>query len=217
MQNKMRVFLLALAVSALTFAATTASRDFWHELQIGNDRFVTGHLEYTGLNEARHSLKEHGQYPPITILSCADSRVPPELIFRQSLGDLFVVRVAGNVTDLFPLTTIEYAVGKHWTKMIVVMGHEDCGAVKDARAAQNPPPGSLFRRIKDNVQGAPDLTAAIKLNARKSAKYLTDNSRAIHDAVCQERLEIVPAYYDFDNGRVVKLDPLPGQPSYPCR
>ena len=218
MQYKLRITLLALAVAVSTYAA--ASRDFWHELELGNDRFkdpVTGgQIEYKDLNSERTKLIA-GQDPKITILSCADSRLPPELVFAHSLGELFVVRVAGNVTDTFPLTSIEYAVGKKWTKLIVVMGHQECGAIKDAIATSNPPAGSLFARIKQNIGGITNLTEATKMNARKSAKYLTDRSATIRNAVCSGQLQIKPAYYDMTSGKVTELAPLPRTLSFPCR
>ena len=218
MQYKLRVTLLALAVAVFSFAA--ASRDFWHELQVGNqERFIPAHLDYSHIAQSRID-HIRGQQPPVTLLSCADSRVPPELIFAHGIGDLFVVRVAGNVTDAFPLASIEYAVmpPRQWTKLLVVMGHQDCGAVDAAIKTANPdqtPLGRLIARIKGNIGGVTDLTEATKLNARKSAKYLVDNSTIIRTAVCSGQLQIKPAYYDFTSGRVTELAPLP--PAVPCR
>jgi carbonic anhydrase len=215
MQSKLRITLLALAVAVSSFAA---SRDFWHELQLGNARFAAGQIKYEHLNQERIRDIDH-QYPPVTVLSCADSRVPPELVFAHSIGELFVVRVAGNVTDDFPLASIEYAVmpPRQWTKLLVVMGHQNCGAVDAAIKTANPGPdplGRLIARIKQNIGGVTDLTEATKLNARKSAKYLIDNSAIIHTAVCSGQLQIKPAYYDMRDGRVTELAPLP--PSVPC-
>ena len=216
MQNKMRVTLLALALSISAYAA---SLNYWQLLQDGNANFLTGHLEYKDLNKLRTDYATH-QNPPITILSCADSRVPPELIFHKAINDLFIVRVAGNVTDAFPLASIEYAAmpPRQWTKLIVVMGHSDCGAVKAAIDTTNPdltPLGQLIRRIKTNIRPQRDWTEATKLNARQSAKYLMDASSIIHTAVCSGQLQIKPAYYDMTNGRVTELAPLP--PAVPCR
>ena len=223
MQRALRIAVVAFFICVSTFAASKASRDFWHELMLGNAEFVKGHLVYAHLKEQRDDHREH-QYPPVTVLSCADSRVPPELIFDHSIGDLFVVRVAGNVTDQYPLASVEYAVMKGYTKLIVVMGHEDCGAVDAAINGGLPPTrkninlNALIKRIKDNIGDQKDPKAATELNAQMSAKYLTDHSRIIRDAVCSNktRLQIKPAYYDFD-GKVTELDPLPGTPSYPCR
>ena len=219
MQKQLRVSFLALAIATSAYAATVASRDFWHELQLGNERFAAGVIKYEHLNDERIRDIEH-QYPPVTVLSCADSRVPAELVFAHSIGELFVVRVAGNVTDDFPLASIEYAVmpPREWTKLLVVMGHQNCGAVDAAiktAAPGNDPLGKLIARIKSNILGERDLTAATKLNAQKSAKYLMDNSTIIHTAVCSGKLQIKPAYYDMQSGRVTALAPLP--PAVPCR
>src|SRR6266852_1357742 len=119
---------IAVSLFVVAISSFAASRDFWHELMLGNEQYVAGSLEYKNLEADRNKWLTK-QDPPVTVLSCADSRVPPELIFHQTVGDIFVVRVAGNVTDTFPLASIEYAVYKKWTKLIVVMGHEDCGAV----------------------------------------------------------------------------------------
>ena len=216
MQNKLRVTLLALALAVSSFAA---SRDFWHELQLGNDRFAAGVIKYEHLKDERLRDLDH-QYPPVSVLSCADSRVPPELVFAHSIGELFVVRVAGNVTDDFPLASLEYAAmpPREWTKLLVVMGHQNCGAVDAAIKTANPDNsalGKLIARIKSNIGRETDLTAATKLNAQKSAKYLMDSSAIIHTAVCSGKLKIQPAYYDMSTGKVTALAALP--PAVPCR
>ena len=218
MQRAVRVAAIALFAAVSLFAA--ASRDFWHELELGNQQFIGGKLAYNDLINERNSHRT-GQHPPWTILSCADSRVPPELMFDKTIGDLFVVRVAGNVTDDFPLASIEYAVAqpRAYTKLIVVMGHEDCGAVKAAIGTKgyggSDPLTKLVARIKENIGAEQDLKKATELNAQKSAKFLTDHSKIIRDAVCAGQLQIKPAYYSFD-GKVTALRPLPGTPSYPC-
>lgn len=215
MRKKLGI-LLALVIAISAYAA---SLNYWQLLQDGNADFLTGHLEFKELNDLRTHHVGH-QDPKIAILSCADSRVPPELIFHRTINDLFVVRVAGNVTDDFPLASIEYAVmpPRQWTHLIVVMGHSDCGAVKAAIDTANPPNtplGRLIRRLKDNILSQTNLMEATKLNARKSAKYLVDASPIIRTAVCSGQLEIKPAYYDMESGRVIALAPLP--PAVPCR
>jgi len=216
--QKIRVSLLALAIAVSAYAATAVSRDFWHELMLGNERFAAGVVKYEHLNTERTRDIDR-QSPPVTVLSCADSRVPAELVFAHSIGELFVVRVAGNVTDDFPLASIEYAVmpPRQWTKLLVVMGHQNCGAVDAAIKTANPgndPLGRLIARIKQNIGGTTDLTTATKLNAQKSAKFLMDSSSIIHTAVCSGQLQIKPAYYDMRDGRVTELAALP--PDVPC-
>jgi len=205
MQRAVRFAALSLLLAA---AAFSTSRDFWHELMLGNGRFVSGKLVYKHLKAQRQENAEH-QYPPVTVLSCADSRVPPELIFDHSVGDLFVVRVAGNVADEFALASIEYAVVKGYTKLIVVMGHERCGAVEAAIDGKKLPSdalNNLVAHISKNIGAAPPpLEEAIKKNAKASAKDLLDRSAIIRDAVKEEKIRIVTAYYSFD-GRVTEID-----------
>ena len=131
------VFAVAILLSALSLSAQTTDL-LWSDLMAGNARFVDGRLEYCALNHLRNATAG-GQSPPTSILSCADSRVPAELVFDRSVGELFVVRVAGNVENTFNLASLEYAVANGWTKLIVVMGHSDCGAVK--AAMKEPEPG----------------------------------------------------------------------------
>jgi carbonic anhydrase len=206
MRRQIRILAISLIIAVSAFGT---SRDFWHELMLGNERYVAGHLAYNHLRAQRNSHLT-SQYPPVTVLSCADSRVPPELIFDHTIGEIFVVRVAGNVTDDFPLASIEYAVLNRWTKMIVVMGHQDCGAVKTAITGTpeplSDPLEALLKRIRANIKGEKDLKVATEMNARASAKYLYDNSKLIRDAVDHDNLKIVPAYYSFD-GKVTALAP----------
>jgi carbonic anhydrase len=200
--------LLLFAVSALS-----VTRDYWNELMRGNGQYYAGRLVYANLKKERSDhLKT--QNPPVTVLSCADSRVPPELIFYKTIGDLFVVRVAGNVADSFPVASIEYAIAppQAYTKLIVVMGHQDCGAVKAAIAggdAGSPDLNALVKRIRDNIGVERDLKKATEKNTIASAEYLVSHSKIIHDAVCTQVNPVLmkAAYYNFD-GTVTEL-PLP--------
>ena len=97
-------------------------------LKEGNERFATDRLEHKDMGAARRTELTAGQHPFAAVLSCADSRVPPEIVFDQGLGDLFVVRVAGNVGEPFALGSIDYAVEHLHVPLIVVLGHEKCGA-----------------------------------------------------------------------------------------
>jgi carbonic anhydrase len=186
---------------------------YWQTLIKGNDTFVAGSLPYTGLAAARAATAT-AQQPPVTVLSCADSRVPAELIFGRTVGDLFVVRVAGNIAGPFDLASIEYAVLHGWTKLIVVMGHEECGAVKAALETDDPPTPSLtelVRRIRDSFIGlaaweAPDrVERGIKANARSSAAHLLAHSSVIRKAVLDHRVGIMVAYYNLKSGKVELL------------
>jgi len=176
----------------------------------GNAMYASGALPYTSLAEERAATAT-GQQPPVAILSCADSRVAPELIFGRGVGDLFVVRVAGNVAGPFDIASIEYAVAHGWTKLIVVMGHEECGAVKAALESDDPPTPSLValvQRIRESFIGIAGWTGSdrvengVKANARSSAAYLLAHSSVIRKAVLEHQVGMVVAYYNLKSGKV---------------
>ncbi|HEX9459974.1 MAG TPA: carbonic anhydrase, partial [Thermoanaerobaculia bacterium] len=175
--------------------------------------YKDGALPYTGIADARKDTADK-QDPPVTVLSCSDSRVPPELIFGRTVGDLFVVRVAGNVADPFEIASIEYAIDKGWTKLIVVMGHEDCGAVIAALKTDDPTTPSLVslvQRIRESFVGLPSwpekdrLERGVKANARSSAAYLLAHSTVIRKAVLDKRVGLIVAYYKLESGAVEVL------------
>src|SRR5436190_14973819 len=103
----------------------------WKELMDGNKRFVSGNMQKRDVAAARDELAK-GQHPKVIVLACADSRVAPELVFDKGLGELFVIRIAGNVADKDALGSIEYAVEHLHSSMIIILGHEKCGAVAAA-------------------------------------------------------------------------------------
>jgi carbonic anhydrase len=205
---------LQLAVIALLLGTPAASGQTpaaWEALAEGNRHFVAGSVRFESLAPLRAELSGH-QNPAVTVLSCSDSRVPPELVFDSSLGELFVIRGAGNTADTFGLASIEYAVAQGFTKLIVVLGHEHCGAVKAAQATEDPPSASLVelvQRIRASFIGLkPDapLEDAVRANARAAAAWLPANSRIIRDAVAAGKVAIIAAYYDLDTGEVKRLD-----------
>lgn len=183
----------------------------WKELMAGNALYHGGALPYTQLDEARKATVEK-QKPPVTVLSCSDSRVPAELVFGRGVGDLFVVRAAGNVADVFGIASIEYGIAKGWTKVIVVLGHESCGAVEAALEKKDPSTPSLralVRRIRRSFTGidrkAKDIRPAVIANAKASADYLVSASKVIRDAVRKKEVVIIVAYYELESGEVTKI------------
>ena len=193
----------ALAQSTLTPEAALK------ELMDGNQRFVDGQLR--SLNEDLSILKAktaEKQEPFAAILSCADSRVPVEFVFDQSIGHLFVVRVAGNITTPEILASLEYGVAVLGTKVLMVLGHGNCGAVK-ATIEGKAVPGqisALYAPIRPAVDAAgPDLDAAIDANARIQATLLSQASPIIAGAIKEGTLKVVPARYDIASGRVSLL------------
>ena len=209
-------FLALLLFICAPLAAQPVDPDkLWEALMAGNRHYVAGTLTYDHLKEMREHLADH-QNPPVTILSCADSRVPPELIFNQSLGTLFVVRVAGNTPDTFDLASVEYGIANGYTSLIVVLGHENCGAVKAALAAEDPGTPSLlalvqrirasFPSAKWDEKDASVLKSAVQANARAAAALLPAQSKVIRDAVLSGRVRIIAAYYDLHAGVVEKVE-----------
>jgi carbonic anhydrase len=186
---------------------------YWQTLLTGNATYMAGALPYKGLGDQRDATVG-GQNPPVTVLSCADSRVPPELIFGRAIGDLFVVRVAGNVASTLDIASIEYAIDHQWTRLIVVMGHEDCGAVKAALDPNDPGTPSLVslvQRIRESFLGLPTWTGpdrlerGVKANARSSAAYLLAHSTVIRKAVLEHHVGLIVAYYNLKSGKVEEV------------
>ena len=176
----------------------------------GNARFAAGGLtsfqEDLGILKAKTAEK---QEPFAAVLSCADSRVPVELIFDQSIGHVFVTRVAGNIATSPMIASLEYGVAVLGTKAIMVLGHANCGAVKASIEAK-PVPGqisALYPYIRPAVELAgPDLEATIKANAKMQAALLRQSSPVLAEHIKQNQLKIVAAYYDLASGRVTVLD-----------
>lgn len=208
--------ILAFLVTLPAIAQESITPDqLWSAMLQGNQQYVGGKIVYDNLKAERELLKD-GQLPPITVLACSDSRIPPELVFNQSLGGLFVVRSAGNVADDFGLASIEFALSKGWTKLIVILAHEDCGAVKASLGGADPTTPSLnalAKRIRSSFAGIPydsidkaNVRRATEANARASAAQLLAGSIMVRDAVLTDRIKIVTAYYELASGEVKKVD-----------
>jgi carbonic anhydrase len=179
------------------------------ELMDGNQRYVGGQLQ--SLNEDLSILKARTaekQEPFAAVLSCADSRVPVEFVFDQTIGHLFVVRVAGNVTTPEITASLEYGVAVLGTKVLMVLGHGSCGAVK-ATIEGKAVPGqisALYAPIRPAVDKAgSDLNAAIDANAKIQAGLLSDASPIIAGAIKEGNLKVVAARYDIVSGKVTLL------------
>ena len=175
----------------------------------GNKRFTQGQM--TSFNDDLKMLKEHtaeGQAPFAAVLSCADSRVPVELVFDQTIGHLFVCRVAGNIATADLIASLEYGVAVLGAKAIMVLGHGSCGAV-DATIKAKAVPGQisvLYRSIRPAVeQAGPNLEAATKANAKIQAGLLASASPVIAEAIKNNQLKVVSAYYELATGAVSLL------------
>jgi carbonic anhydrase len=175
----------------------------------GNQRYVAGQLE--SLNEDLAILKAktaEKQEPFAAVLSCADSRVPVEFVFDQSIGHLFVVRVAGNITTPEVTASLEYGIAVLGTKVLMVLGHGNCGAVQ-ATIEGKAVPGqisALYAPIRPAIDAAgADLNAAIDANAKIQATLLSQASPIIAGAIKDGKLKVVPARYDVASGQVSLL------------
>jgi carbonic anhydrase len=183
-----------------------SAADALRRLLEGNARYVRNDLEPP--NRRPSAAPQH---PLAVILSCSDSRVPPEIIFYQGVGDLFVVRVAGNTYDRLALESIEYAVGHLGTKLILVLGHDQCGAVTAAvKSYPNPAVGPMIANIYPAVRATHDkpgdpASNAISENAALIAKRLAGEPHLAAE-VQNGELKVVPARYSLDTG-VVRILP----------
>jgi carbonic anhydrase len=180
----------------------------------GDKRFVAGKSEEphgSALTERRHTLATE-QKPFAVVVSCSDSRVPPELVFDVSLGDIFVVRTAGEVVGAVELGSIEYAIEHLGTRLIVVLGHQRCGAVSAAAsgATETGDIPDVLKAILPAVeetkgQSGDHIDNAVRANARDIAKRLQSSGPIIAPRVQSGEVKIVAAYYSLDTGQIELL------------
>lgn len=185
------------------------------KLIAGNQRYVSGHLAHHHQSGSRMRAIAHGQHPFAIILGCADSRVPPEIIFDQGLGDLFVIRVAGNILDDAILGSIEYAVEELGTTLVLVLGHERCGAVAATvkHAAVSGHISTLLNAIQPAVNQAKAelgdlLDNAVRANIKLVVEQLK-SSMPVAELVERGRLQIAGAQYNLEHGEVEIITGLP--------
>jgi carbonic anhydrase len=191
-------------------AASTLTPDQALQAMIdGNQRFVGGRM--TAFDQDLAILKKQTagkQEPFAAVLSCADSRVPVEIVFDQSIGHIFVTRVAGNVASSEVIGSLEYGAAVLGTKAIMVLGHSNCGAVKasiDAKAVPGQISG-LYRYIRPAVdQAGSDVDAVGKANAKIQAAILREASPVLAELIKKHALKIVAGFYDLASGQVEVL------------
>jgi carbonic anhydrase len=180
------------------------------QLQDGNQRFITAQMQHPGQDPEHRLRLSTSQQPFAVILSCSDSRLPPELVFDQGLGDLFVARVAGNIVDAALLGSIEYAVGHLGAPLIMVMGHQSCGAVSatlESIQHHIEPHGdiaALVSAITPAVAIAEQrpgdlLDNTIRANAEQSRNAIVKSSE-LKKLLDSGALKVVTAYYSLDTG-----------------
>jgi carbonic anhydrase len=183
-------------------------------LKDGNNRYTNGNLQHPGQTTERRAELAKSQHPFAIIVSCSDSRVPPEIVFDQGLGDLFICRVAGNVINDESLGSIEYAVVHLGVRLILVLGHQRCGTVQAAKetiAAKGKALGhieSLVTAMKPAVEATvnADLDATIKANVKHVVDALRSTTPILKPKVDADELKVVGANYSLDTGFVSFLD-----------
>jgi carbonic anhydrase len=202
---------MAVAVSSLAIAAdptapVVAPDEALNRLKAGNDRFATSRESASKPVAARRAETAQAQHPFATIIACADSRTAPEIVFDQGIGDLFVIRTAGNLVDDYALGSIEYAVEHLGVRLIVVLGHERCGAVTAALASGSAP-GHINALVRD-IQ--PAVVATKGKEGDSLANAIHENDAAVAAKIRKQaqlgelasQVRVVEGYYDLDTGRV---------------
>ena len=221
---------LAVSVSPVDADGSAPSGlDSLSRLKAGNAQFVSNPEDAVSIAPGRRSALAQGQAPFATILSCADSRVPPEIVFHAGLGELFVVRAAGNVTDHAILASVEYAAEHLHTPLVVVMGHESCGAVKAAAEAKGPSESANLEFLLRAIQAArrqvataedrddrEDIKALVLANVEEVINDAMAKSPVLRKLVAAGTLEVVGGYYELVSGRVMFSDPVPPPPAAPA-
>ncbi len=184
------------------------------ELKAGNKRFRAGRARHPHMTVARIRETARGQHPFAVVLSCADSRVPPEIFLDQGIGDLFTVRVAGNVANTDEIASVEYAVEHLSTPLCVVVGHTRCGAVtavvngdkvsaEIAHLVQHIGEAvEKTRKHKPALEGSQLIEESVRVNVWESIEDLTRGSETIAGRVHQGRLKVVGAVYNVETGAV---------------
>ncbi len=205
------------------------AHDALERLREGNRRFVAGLQSVEAqLSRARRSDFLEGQAPFAVILGCSDSRVPVEMVFDQGLGDLFVIRVAGNVVAASQIGSVEFAAERFGTRLVVVLGHTRCGAVEATLEELQRPGGgqsrnlrSIVDRIRPAVEGLletelrrdPEALSrrAVRANVRVSASSLRHGSEVLEQLIRKDGLLVVGAEYSLETGVVDFFEGVPGE------
>lgn len=197
-------------------------------LRQGNSRFASGTRSIDALSDpTRRNALAAGQEPFAIVLGCSDSRVPAEFVFDQGLGDLFVIRVAGNIVAPSQVGSVEFAAARFGTRLVVVLGHSNCGAITATLEDLSRPSGdqsrnlrSIVDRIRPSVESlmrtplAQDqealVRAAVRANIRVSANHLRHGSDLLEQLIERDGLLVVGAEYSLETAVVDFFDGLPG-------
>ena len=214
-----KIFILSVFILSILFNAKAcyahnvknlSAADSLNKLKEGNERYVTLHQKHPDESKKRRKEMMNGQHPFAIILSCSDSRVPLELIFDQGLGDLFEIKNAGNVLDDHVIGSIEYAVMHCGVKLIVIMGHQDCGAI--AATLSGVSETKYIKSLEDSIQPAIEdckekgleinSDNVVKAHVMQDINELLKEDHYLVDYMKKHNVKIVPAYYHIDSGKV---------------
>ena len=206
MRSSIGIIVLSL-IAWRGLAASDSAAESMRRLTDGNQRFAKGRLEHPGQTTERRSALVKTQHPFAAVLSCSDSRVPPEIVFDVGLGDLFTIRVAGNIVDNAVLGSIEYGAEHLNVPLVVVLGHTGCGAVK--ATLEGDEPGTHIEELIDSIRPAVKeakrekgdvYNNAVRENVYRSVKQLRE-AKPILTALYQNRkIQVVGAIYHMDTG-----------------
>ena len=205
---------------------TLPARDALLRLREGNQRYVSNVRSLDSLlSHTRRAEMAAGQQPFAIVLGCSDSRVPAEVVFDQGLGDLFVIRVAGNIVAPSQVGSVEFAAARYGTRLVIVMGHSQCGAILATIESIESPGGtesknlrSIVDRVRPSVEGLIDakstrdrddlIRKAVRANVRVSANQLRNGSQVLEQLIAKDGLRVVGAEYSLETGSVDFFDDI---------
>ena len=202
---------------------TVGALEALERLQVGNRRFIEGRQTHRQLSQESRDESPADQEPFAIIIGCSDARVPAEIVFDQGIGDLFVIRVAGNVVAPSQVGSVEFAAERFGTQLVVVLGHSFCGAVQATveqlhQPTDNRSPNlySIVDRIRPSVEKLLDLDldddallrAAVRANVRSSVQQLQHGSKILEQLILDGALHVVAAEYSLTTGMVEFFDGL---------
>ena len=217
------IAIIAFFLFAATASGALTPDEAVKRLKDGNKRYVTGKATHPNQTQARRKETTGGQHPFASVLACSDSREPVEIIFDQGIGDIFIIRVAGNVVDTIEVGSIEYGVAHLNTPVVLVLGHTHCGAVaaavKDAAVQgsivpliENIIPAVYAAREKNpKLSGAKLMASATKENIWLSMENLISRSSIIREKIEDGKLQVLGAVYNIESGELDWLGPHPEQ------
>lgn len=197
----MKIVAVLLTLLCVQLSAEVSPKEALERLKMGNDRYTKNQFTCPDRTEIRRIAVAAKQKPFAVILGCSDSRVPPEILFDQGVGDLFVVRVAGNVVGPVELDSIEYSAIYLNSSLVVVLGHESCGAVGAVLAGHTKDIEAVASLITPNIKMSHTVDEAVKANVKQVVKQLREGS-VLARLIKEGKLDIVGGYYNLASGKV---------------